>query len=73
MGKDYLNGFQRGWSQVLAIHSKEVRSALLDALGVKSRTSFYYYLRGINQCSAVQAEKVEEVFNRFSITEVWGK
>lgn len=70
--KDYANGFQRGWAQVSVGNSKEIRKKICEALKIKSRTSFYYYLRGQVQCSAIQAQEVEKVFMELNITEVWG-
>lgn len=64
-------GFNRGLAKVLHVDYSAVIGELREALGITSRSGLSYYRDGKIRLRADQAARVQEVFNRRGITEVW--
>jgi len=64
-------GFLKGLGQVQEKDSSYIRIELMAALGVASRMSLSNYSRGLIEPKVSQANAVEQVFNRYGITEIW--
>jgi len=65
--------FKKGWGQVPHEKTKEVRERIMTALGLQARNNFYIRLRGKIEPKVSEAEKIEEIFREYGITEVWGE
>lgn len=64
-------GFNKGLSQVLHVDYSTVIGELREALGVNSRAGLSLYRNGKIRLRADQAARIQEVFNRRDITEIW--
>lgn len=64
-------GFLKGLGQVKEKDSANIRTELMTALGVSSRMSLSNYSRGLIEPKVSQALAVEQVFNKYGITEIW--
>lgn len=64
-------GFLKGLGQVKEKDSANIRTELMNALGVSSRMSLSNYSRGLIEPKVSQALSVEQVFNKYGITEIW--
>ena len=64
-------GFLKGLGQVQEKDSTNIRTDLMEALGVASRMSLSNYSRGLIEPKVSQANAVEAVFNKYGITEIW--
>ena len=53
--------------------TEEVRLRIMDALGLQTRNTFYIRLRGKIEPKVSEAEKIENIFKEYGITEVWGE
>ncbi|MCC8174131.1 MAG: hypothetical protein LIO65_07105 [Odoribacter sp.] len=71
--KNYKEGFNKGWGQLQTKGVPQVKEELLVALGINNRVSLSHYKTGKLEPKASQAAAVESVFNKYGITEVWGK
>lgn len=65
--------FKKGWGQVPYNKTKEVRERIMAALNLQTRNTFYIRLRGKIEPKVSEAEKIEEIFRDYGITEVWGE
>jgi len=63
--------FRRGYNNLPRKHIKKVREEITAALGL-TRESFYRRLRGEVEPKVSEAQKIEEVFNRYNISNIWG-
>lgn len=63
--------FMRGYNNLPRKHLREVREEITSALGI-SRESFYRRLRGEVEPKVSEAKKIEEIFNRYDISNIWG-
>ena len=66
-------GFRRGLLQVRMGDFKQVRGELMEALGVRNRTSLAEYASGRRELRVSQAAAVESLFNRYGVTNIWGE
>lgn len=66
-------GFKKGYGQVQQKDIPAIRKELMRALGVNNRMSLNNYMRGETEPKVSQAKEVEKVFEKYSITEVWGE
>lgn len=53
--------------------TEEVRLRIMAALSLQTRNTFYVRLRGKIEPKVSEAEKIEEIFRDYGITEVWGE
>lgn len=65
--------FKKGWSQVPRNKTEEVRLHIMSALGLQTRNTFYIRLRGKIEPKVSEAEKIENIFREYGITEIWGE
>ena len=72
--KPYHEGFWKGYGQLKQKDVANARKELKEALriGPKTNMGFSFYLRGVYEPKASQAQAVESVFAKYGITEVWG-
>ncbi len=64
-------GFNKGLNQVLHVDYSNVIGELREALGITSRSGLSAYRNGQVRLRADQAAKVQAVFNRRGIIEIW--
>ena len=64
--------FRKAWGQVPKNKAEEVRKRIMDALGMKTRNTFYIRMRGEIEPKVSEAEAIEAIFKDYGITEVWG-
>ena len=64
--------FQKGWSQVQNKDAATVKKKIMDALGIKTRVSWYQRLYGNIEPRISEAKVIEEIFSEYEIKEVWG-
>lgn len=64
--------FKKGFRQVPIGKTKEVREAIMTALDIRGRMTWYNRLNGEIEPRVSEAQKIEEIFNRYNITDVWG-
>ena len=65
--------FQRGFSQVMNKDVQAVRHEIMDALNVTTRPAFLSRLRGEVEPKVSEAEKIEAIFSKYGVTDVWGE
>lgn len=65
--------FKKGWSQLPRNKMEEARLRIMTALKLQARNNFYIRLRGKIEPKVSEAEKIEEIFREYGITEVWGE
>jgi hypothetical protein len=65
--------FKKGWQQLPANKMKEVRASIMEALGIKGTMTWYNRLNGDVEPRKSEAEKIEDIFYLYGITEVWGE
>ena len=63
--------FKRGYNNLPRKHLKAVRQEITNTLGL-TRESFYRRLRGEVEPKVSEAQKIEEIFNRYNISNIWG-
>jgi len=63
--------FKRGYNNLPRKHLNEVRQEITEALGL-TRESFYRRLRGEVEPKVSEAQIIEDIFNRYNITNIWG-
>lgn len=64
--------FEKGFSQVMNKDVQAVRHEIMDALNVTTRPAFLSRLRGEVEPRVSEAAKIEEVFAKYGIKDVWG-
>lgn len=64
--------FLRGWSQVKNFQMQQVKNEILDALGLKTRVSWYQRLYGNIEPRITEARAIEAVFAKYGIKDIWG-
>ncbi len=69
----YKKGFNKGYMQLRQCDVKKAKAELQEALGIANEVSFRNYRYGAVEPKAVQADRVTAVFNKYGITEIWGK
>ena len=65
--------FKKGWSQVRQKDIEEVRMAIMDALALTTKPAFYNRLNGDVEPKVSEAKSIEDIFNQYGITEIWGE
>ncbi len=64
--------FKLGFSQVKRKDVQEVKNRIMNALGLRTRVSWYARLNGTVEPKVSEAKIIESVFADFGITQVWG-
>ena len=65
--------FKKAWSQVRQKDIEEVRTSVMDALGLTTKVAFYNRLNGDVEPKVSEAKAIEDIFNNYGITEIWGE
>ena len=65
--------FRKGYDQLMYKDRNKVRSEIMEILGLSTPQSFYLRLSGKIVSKLNEAEAIEAVFAKYSITEVWGE
>jgi hypothetical protein len=65
--------FQKGFSQVMNKDVQAVRHEIMEALNVTTRPAFLSRLRGEVEPKVSEAEKIEAIFSKYGVTDVWGE
>ena len=65
--------FKKGWSQVRQKDIEEVRMAIMEALALTTKPAFYNRLNGDVEPKVSEAKAIEDIFNNYGITEIWGE
>lgn len=71
--RNYREGFELGFSQLKLADVSQARLLIMKALNINNRNSFFNYKTGKTEVKASQAVKVESVFLKFGIKQIWGK
>ncbi|OJV23456.1 MAG: hypothetical protein BGO30_09220 [Bacteroidetes bacterium 41-46] len=64
--------FKKGYRQIPVGKTKEVREAIMNALGITGRMTWYNRLNGEIEPRVSEAQKIEEIFYMYNITDIWG-
>ena len=64
--------FIKGWSQVRQKDVEEVRTAIMNALGLTTKAAFYNRVKGAVEPKISEAKAIEDIFNNYGITKIWG-
>lgn len=65
--------FKRGFSQLTIRDVKSARKELMEALGIGTRAGFLKRLKGEVEPKASEVEKIEAVFEKYGIVDIWGE
>lgn len=65
--------FKKGFRQLPVCKTKEVQQAIMEALGITARMTWYDRLNGRIEPRVSEAESIEKIFHQHNITEIWGK
>jgi hypothetical protein len=65
--------FEKGFSQVMNKDVQAVRHEIMDALNVTTRPAFLSRLHGEVEPKVSEAEKIEAIFAKYGVTDVWGE
>lgn len=65
--------FLRGFNQVPLKHVSAVKKEIMNAIGIKTRVSWYQRLYGNVEPKVSEAAAIESIFAKYGIKEVWGK
>lgn len=65
--------FEKGFSQVMNKDVQAVRHEIMDALNVTTRPAFLSRLRGEVEPKVSEAAKIEAIFAKYGVTDVWGE
>lgn len=64
--------FQRGFDNLPKKNVKEVKFELMKVLNITSSPAWYDRLHGRVEPRVTEVERIEEVFRRYGVTEIWG-
>ena len=64
--------FLLGWSQVRQGDLQEVKDEILTSLNLKQKVSWYQRLYGNIEPKITEYWKIEEIFHKHGITQIWG-
>lgn len=65
--------FKKGWDKLPKAAAPEVRARIMEALGLKTVSSFYPRLNGAYEPKMTEAKKIEAIFSEYGITDIWGR
>jgi hypothetical protein len=63
--------FEKGYGQVRQRDTEKIKSELIAALNVQP-AAWYNRLRGITEPKISEYRKIEEIFSKYGITDIWG-
>lgn len=72
MAEKKCTPFRKGLLMLQVHQVQQVKKELMDALGIKSRQWFKQYADGIVELTVSKAVKVEQVFNKYGVSDPWG-
>ena len=64
--------FVKGWKQARKEEATRIKEEIKTALNVKSDPTFYRRMKGRPEPTVTEARKIEDVFHRFGIYNIWG-
>lgn len=64
--------FVKGWKQARKEEATRIKEEIKTALNVKSDPTFYRRMKGRPEPTVTEAGKIEDVFHRFGIYNIWG-
>lgn len=64
--------FSKGYDQVKRKDLADVRKEIMNALGVRNRTTFYNRLNGKIEPTKSEFDTIEAIFKKRGITSIWG-
>lgn len=64
--------FLLGWTQVKQSDAQEVKAAILDALNLHTKVSWYQRMYGDIEPRISEYWKIEDIFHKYGITQIWG-
>ena len=64
--------FGKGWKQARKEEATRIKEEIKTALNVKSDPTFYRRMKGCPEPTVTEARKIEDVFHRFGIYNIWG-
>ena len=65
--------FKKAWSQVRQKDIEDVRNEIMAALALTTKPAFYNRLNGDVEPKVSEAKAIEDIFNKYGITEIWGE
>lgn len=65
--------FKKGFRQLPVAKTKEVKESIMQALEIKGKMTWYARLNGKVEPRVSEAQKIEEIFYMYNITDIWGK
>lgn len=65
--------FKKAWSQVRQKDIEDVRNEIMAALALTTKPAFYNRLNGDVEPKVSEAKAIEDIFNNYGITEIWGE
>lgn len=65
--------FKKAWSQVRQKDIEDVRNEIMAALALTTKPAFYNRLNGDVEPKVSEANAIEDIFNKYGITEIWGE
>ena len=66
------NSFKKGFKQIKNGDIRTVRQKLMEALSIKASSTWYSRLYGKVIPNKVEIEKIEKIFAKYGITDIWG-
>ncbi len=65
--------FKKGYRQVPVGKVDEVKAAIMAALKLEGRMTWYNRLNGLVEPRVSEAQKIESIFLNYNITDIWGE
>lgn len=66
------NSFKKGLGQVQVKDLAEVKSKLMQALGIRTSQGLGYRIRGVYSLKVDEKELIESIFDEYGIKDIWG-
>ena len=66
------NSFKKGLGQVQVKDLAEVKSKLMQALGIRTSQGLGYRIRGVYSLKVDEKEFIESIFDEYGIKDIWG-
>jgi len=64
--------FRKGYLQVRQKDVQAIKCEIMNALGIKARTNWYFRLYGKIEPKVSEARAIEEIFKKYGIKDIWG-
>ena len=65
--------FKKGWNQIPHSKISEARGRIKEALGISSDPQFYQRLKGCPEPTISEYVSLQEIFNDYGVTDIWGE